>query len=256
MSSAEQSAAASDPELYYEDEEDEDDSSAGSEPSDSSSICSDDSVYPSSEPPHGVGGSGELSLYQCCVRNDAQLLRERLRCGVGRGEATELDINGRVSGGVWGVLEDAGEGGMGSWDPRAGGGGLGSLGTAWVRGVELGGQEGGGGRAMGGCWGVLGWRGSTGQNLGGRREGIVEPGGVGPWGRTRGRREGVTEPWGVGVSRSPCSRVVWISGGRTSPSSPALGMGTPPGDGPIPKDAGEGGMGRQSQGGPRSPRHH
>lgn len=168
MSSAEQSAAASDPELYYEDEEDEDDSSAGSEPSDSSSICSDDSVYPSSEPPHGVGGSGELSLYQCCVRNDAQLLRERLRCGVGRGEATELDINGRVSGGVWGVLEDAGEGGMGSWDPRAGGGG----------------------------WGLWGLHGSVGWNLGGRREGVAEPwgvvgvswDGVGPRGRI----------WGVG----------------------------------------------------------
>ncbi|OXB56541.1 hypothetical protein ASZ78_008805 [Callipepla squamata] len=88
-------AAASDPDLYYEDEEDEDDSSAGSEPSDSSSICSDDSVYPSTEPPPMLGGCRELSLYQCCARNDAQLLQERLRCGVGRGEATELDINGR-----------------------------------------------------------------------------------------------------------------------------------------------------------------
>lgn len=167
MSSAEQSAAASDPELYYEDEEDEDDSSAGSEPSDSSSICSDDSVYPSSEPPHGVGGSGELSLYQCCVRNDAQLLRERLRCGVGRGEATELDINGRVSGGVWGgpggcwrrrdgILGSQSWGGgvgvsgdcMGPWGGTWGAGGrgwqshgglLGCPGMAWVHGAEFGG---------------------------------------------------------------------------------------------------------------------
>ncbi|GAB0201461.1 photoreceptor ankyrin repeat protein [Grus japonensis] len=80
---------ASDPELYYEEEEDE------SEPSDTSSIFSDDSVYPCYELSLGAGGAGDLSLYQCCARNDARLVQERLECGVTRSEATELDINGR-----------------------------------------------------------------------------------------------------------------------------------------------------------------
>ncbi|XP_035164910.1 photoreceptor ankyrin repeat protein-like [Oxyura jamaicensis] len=85
-------AAASDPELYYEEE---DESSAGSEPSDTCSILSDDSVYPCSELPAETGGAEGLSLYQCCLRNDAKLVRERLERGVSRREATELDINGR-----------------------------------------------------------------------------------------------------------------------------------------------------------------
>ena len=174
MSGAE-NAAAAEPELYYEDEEDEDDSSSGLEPSDSSSVCSEDSVYPPSEPPHGAGGPGELSLYQCCVRNDAQLLRERLRCGVGRGEATELDINGRVSGGMWGGgLEDAGMGGVGSQIH----GELGSPGVAWGHGAELGGGRRDGVAAMG-SWGPQGSRGAMRQNVGGRRAGMAA---MGSWG--------------------------------------------------------------------------
>ncbi|KAM6106325.1 photoreceptor ankyrin repeat protein [Pterocles gutturalis] len=82
----------SDPELHYEEEEDEEDES---EPSDSSSIFSDDSVYPCYEVSPGAGGAGELSLYQCCSRNDAKLVRERLEHGVTRSEATETDVNGR-----------------------------------------------------------------------------------------------------------------------------------------------------------------
>ncbi|XP_047908855.2 photoreceptor ankyrin repeat protein [Anser cygnoides] len=85
-------AAASDPELYYEEE---DESSAESEPSDTCSILSDDSVYPCSELPAETAGAEDLSLYQCCLRNDAKLVRERLERGVSRREATELDINGR-----------------------------------------------------------------------------------------------------------------------------------------------------------------
>ncbi|XP_076216382.1 photoreceptor ankyrin repeat protein [Aptenodytes patagonicus] len=83
------SSDASDPELHYEEEEGE------SEPSDTSSIFSDDSVYPCYELSLGAGGAGDLSLYQCCTRNDATLVQERLEHGVTRSEATELDINGR-----------------------------------------------------------------------------------------------------------------------------------------------------------------
>ncbi|XP_056371052.1 photoreceptor ankyrin repeat protein [Oenanthe melanoleuca] len=88
---------ASDPELHYEEEEEEEDSSSGSwEQSDSSSIFSDDSVYPCYErPPEEAEGAGLLSLYQCCARNDAKLVWERLERGVTRSEATEVDINGR-----------------------------------------------------------------------------------------------------------------------------------------------------------------
>ncbi|XP_071585646.1 photoreceptor ankyrin repeat protein [Heliangelus exortis] len=84
---------ASDPELHYEEEEEEEKSE--SEPSDTSSVCSDDSVYPCYEPSPGPGSDGDLSLYQCCAKNDAKLVRERLESGVSRSEATELDINGR-----------------------------------------------------------------------------------------------------------------------------------------------------------------
>ncbi|KAM7028339.1 photoreceptor ankyrin repeat protein [Acridotheres tristis] len=87
---------ASDPELHYEEEEEEEDASSGSsEPSDSSSIFSDDSVYPCYEASPEADGAGLLSLYQCCARNDAKLVWERLECGVTRSEATEVDINGR-----------------------------------------------------------------------------------------------------------------------------------------------------------------
>lgn len=86
---------ASDPELFYEEEEEEKEES---EPSDTGSIFSDDSVYPCYELSPGAGGAGDLSLYQCCARNDAKLVQERLEHGVTRSEATELDVNGRVSG--------------------------------------------------------------------------------------------------------------------------------------------------------------
>ncbi|KAM9265017.1 photoreceptor ankyrin repeat protein [Morus bassanus] len=83
---------ASDPELHYEEEEE---SESESEPSDTSSIFSDDSIYPCYEHSLGAGGAGDLSLYQCCVRNDAKLVQERLEHGVTQSEAMELDINGR-----------------------------------------------------------------------------------------------------------------------------------------------------------------
>ncbi|XP_027554856.1 photoreceptor ankyrin repeat protein [Neopelma chrysocephalum] len=86
----------SDPELYYEEEEEESSGPSGpSEPSDSSSIFSDDSVYPCYESSSEAEGAGFLTLYQCCARNDAKLVWERLESGVTRSEATELDINGR-----------------------------------------------------------------------------------------------------------------------------------------------------------------
>ncbi|XP_068777280.1 photoreceptor ankyrin repeat protein [Struthio camelus] len=85
---------ASDPELHYEEEE-EDDSSEEPESSDTSSIFSDDSVYPCYELPARADGGEDLSLYQCCLRNDAALVQEKLERGVSRQEATELDINGR-----------------------------------------------------------------------------------------------------------------------------------------------------------------
>lgn len=87
---------ASDPELHYEEEEEEE----KSEPSDTSSILSDDSVYPCYESSPGASGDGHLSLYQCCARNDAKLVWEKLEHGVTRSEATEVDTNGRVSGWV------------------------------------------------------------------------------------------------------------------------------------------------------------
>ncbi|XP_048183501.1 photoreceptor ankyrin repeat protein [Corvus hawaiiensis] len=85
---------ASDPELHYEEEE-EDALSESLEPSDTSSIFSDDSVYPCYEVSPEADGGEVLSLYQCCARNDAKLVWERLERGVTRSEATELDINGR-----------------------------------------------------------------------------------------------------------------------------------------------------------------
>lgn len=94
---------ASDPELHYEEEEEEEEDNK-LEPSDTSSILSDDSVYPCYELSVGAGAAGDLSLYQCCIRNDAKLVQERLERGVTRSEAMELDINGRVSvrgGSLW-----------------------------------------------------------------------------------------------------------------------------------------------------------
>ncbi|XP_054253103.1 photoreceptor ankyrin repeat protein [Indicator indicator] len=83
---------ASDPKLHYEEEEEE---GSELEPSDTSSILSDDSVYPCYELSLEAAGARELSLYQCCARNDAKLVQERLDQGVTRSEATELDVNGR-----------------------------------------------------------------------------------------------------------------------------------------------------------------
>lgn len=85
---------AEDPELHYEESEE---SEEESELSDTSSILSDDSVYPCYEPAPVADGREELSFYQCCARNNATLLQERLEHGVSRKEVTELDINGRVS---------------------------------------------------------------------------------------------------------------------------------------------------------------
>ncbi|XP_074931715.1 LOW QUALITY PROTEIN: photoreceptor ankyrin repeat protein [Phalacrocorax aristotelis] len=84
---------ASDPELHYEEEEEEEEEE--SEPSDTSSVFSEDSIYPCYELSLGAGGAGDLSLYQCCARNDAKLVQERLEHGVTQSEAAELDINGR-----------------------------------------------------------------------------------------------------------------------------------------------------------------
>ncbi|XP_077644715.1 photoreceptor ankyrin repeat protein, partial [Lonchura striata] len=86
---------ASNPELHYEEDEEEEEAAGSSQPSDTSSIFSEDSIYPCSEVPAEAGGAGLLTLYQCCARNDARLLRERLERGVSRSEATELDSNGR-----------------------------------------------------------------------------------------------------------------------------------------------------------------
>ncbi|XP_013816351.2 photoreceptor ankyrin repeat protein [Apteryx mantelli] len=85
---------ASELELHYEEEED-DESSEESESSDTSSIFSDDSVCPCYELSVRADGAEDLSLYQCCLRNDAKLVQGKLERGVSRQEATELDINGR-----------------------------------------------------------------------------------------------------------------------------------------------------------------
>ncbi|KAM6364943.1 LOW QUALITY PROTEIN: photoreceptor ankyrin repeat protein [Pluvialis apricaria] len=84
---------ASDPELHYE---------GGGRgggvwsPQTPAAIFSDDSDYPCYEPSLSAGGAGDLSLYQCCARNDAKLGAGRSwSTGGPRSEATELDINGR-----------------------------------------------------------------------------------------------------------------------------------------------------------------
>ncbi|KAH0629191.1 hypothetical protein JD844_011070 [Phrynosoma platyrhinos] len=87
----------SDPELYYEeDEKDEDSEDTERGESDISSILSDDSVYPIYEhAPSDSNDSTELTLYQCCIKNNAMLLQQRLHQGVTKEEVMELDINGR-----------------------------------------------------------------------------------------------------------------------------------------------------------------
>lgn len=86
----------SDPDLQYEeDEEDEDIRDRNN--FDTSSLLSDDSVYPVYEAatPELDAGTA-LTFYQCCLRNDANLLQAKLESGVTREEVMELDVNGRV----------------------------------------------------------------------------------------------------------------------------------------------------------------
>ncbi|XP_042303518.1 photoreceptor ankyrin repeat protein [Sceloporus undulatus] len=87
----------SDPELHYEeDEEDEDNEDMERGDSETSSILSDDSVYPIYEhAPSDSNDGTQLTLYQCCIKNDARLLQQRLHQGVTKEEVMELDINGR-----------------------------------------------------------------------------------------------------------------------------------------------------------------
>ncbi|XP_003217040.1 photoreceptor ankyrin repeat protein [Anolis carolinensis] len=85
----------SDPELHYEEDEEESENQAR-EDSDTSSILSDDSVYPVYE--HAASDkndAAELTFYQCCISNNAMLLKQKLYSGVTRQEVMELDINGR-----------------------------------------------------------------------------------------------------------------------------------------------------------------
>lgn len=90
---------AFDPELHYEEEEEEEGEELGDtlKASETSSIFSDDSVYPCYTPVPCSGDQGELTLHQCCARNCAALLRDKLESGVTRQEAVQLDANGRVS---------------------------------------------------------------------------------------------------------------------------------------------------------------
>ncbi|XP_060108831.1 photoreceptor ankyrin repeat protein [Heteronotia binoei] len=101
----------SDPELYYEEdeEEDEDEESANysvlrsilseekeSDDADIRSILSEDSIYPFYEPDLSDEDTDtDLTLYCCCVKNNAKVLQKKLDNGVTREEVMELDINGR-----------------------------------------------------------------------------------------------------------------------------------------------------------------
>lgn len=80
-------------ELDFEDEEDE----RQEKDSDTCSLLSDDSVFPDYEgAPSDSEDNQVVTLYWCCVKNDAKLLQDKLDSGVTREEAMELDINGRV----------------------------------------------------------------------------------------------------------------------------------------------------------------
>ncbi|XP_077184726.1 photoreceptor ankyrin repeat protein [Paroedura picta] len=97
----------SDPELYYEEDEEEDeeeeeeeeeekDRESDSDYSDIRSILSEDSVYPFYEPDVSEKDTDtELTLYCCCVKNDARVLQQKLDSGIIQEEVMELDINGR-----------------------------------------------------------------------------------------------------------------------------------------------------------------
>lgn len=104
----------SDPELYYEEDEEEDEEdgetstqhealrsilSQDKDDSDIQSILSEDSIYPVYEPDrYDKDTDTELTLYCCCVKNDAKRLQEKLNSGVTQEEVMELDINGKVIG--------------------------------------------------------------------------------------------------------------------------------------------------------------
>ncbi|XP_066468934.1 photoreceptor ankyrin repeat protein [Tiliqua scincoides] len=86
----------SDPDLQYEEDEEDEESGDEKEYSDTSSLLSDDSVYPIYEPAAPDLEAGTiLTFYQCCLRNDANLLQAKLDGRVTREEVMELDVNGR-----------------------------------------------------------------------------------------------------------------------------------------------------------------
>nr|XP_056704903.1 photoreceptor ankyrin repeat protein [Euleptes europaea] len=85
----------SDPELYYEEDEEEDEESESDDDAEIRSILSEDSVYPFYEPEPSDKDTDTVTVYCCCVKNDARLLQERLDGRVTREEVMELDINGR-----------------------------------------------------------------------------------------------------------------------------------------------------------------
>ncbi|XP_026573185.1 photoreceptor ankyrin repeat protein [Pseudonaja textilis] len=79
-------------ELDFKDEEDE----RQDKYSDTCSLLSEDSVFPDYEDaPSDSEEHQAVTLYWCCVKNNAQLLQDKLNSGVTREEAMELDINGK-----------------------------------------------------------------------------------------------------------------------------------------------------------------
>lgn len=88
-----------DPDLQYEEDEEDEESGDEKEQSDVCSLLSDDSVYPIYEAATpDIDAGTVLTFYQCCLRNDANLLQKKLDSGVTRKEVMELDVNGRVIG--------------------------------------------------------------------------------------------------------------------------------------------------------------
>ncbi|XP_070592878.1 photoreceptor ankyrin repeat protein [Erythrolamprus reginae] len=79
-------------ELDFEDEEDE----TQAKDSDSCSLFSEDSIFPDYEDaPSDSEDLQAVTLYWCCIQNNAKLLQDKLDRGVTREEAMELDINGK-----------------------------------------------------------------------------------------------------------------------------------------------------------------
>lgn len=65
--------------------------------SDTFSLLSEDSIFPDYEDaPSDSEHYQAITLYWCCVKNNAKLLQDKLDSGVTREEAMELDINGKV----------------------------------------------------------------------------------------------------------------------------------------------------------------